>query len=49
MFSYVIFGALFEKFIFRDGDSGHFGFAPLAKNASIFYRDTGAKSVLIGP
>ena len=34
--SYVIFGALVQKLIFLDGASGHFGFDPLAENASIF-------------
>ena len=34
--SCVIFGVLVQKFIFLDGASGHFGFRPLAENASIF-------------
>ena len=34
--SYVIYGAFVQTLIVRDGASGHFGFGPLAKNASIF-------------
>ena len=34
--SYMIFGALVQRLIFRDGASGHFGFGPRAENASIF-------------
>jgi len=34
--SHVIFGALVQKLVFRDGVNGHFGFGPLAENASIF-------------
>ena len=47
--SYVIFGALVQLYIFRNGASGHFGFGPLAENAGIFERDRGAKSFLNGP
>ena len=42
--SYVILGALVQKLIFRDGASGHFGFGPLAGNASICEKDRGANS-----
>ena len=38
--SYIMFGVLVQQYIFRDGASGHFGFSPLAENASIF-RSTG--------
>ena len=38
--SYVIFGALVQKYFFLDGASDHFGFGSLAENASIF-RGTG--------
>ena len=47
--SCVIFGTLVQLRIFRNGAGGHFGFGPLAENASIFERDRGAKSVLNGP
>ena len=47
--SYVILGALVKNLTFRDGASGHFGFGPPAKNANIFERDRGAKSLLNGP
>ena len=47
--SYVFFGSLIQLQIFRNGASGHFGFGPLAENASIFERDRGAKSFLNGP
>ena len=49
MSSYVIFGAFVQTLIVRDGATGHFGFGPLAENASIFERDRGTKSLLNGP
>ena len=47
--SYVIFGTLVQTLIVRDGASGHFGFGPVAENASIFERDRGTKSFFNGP
>ena len=41
VYSYVIFGALVQTLIFREGASGHFGFSPMAENASIYFRWTG--------
>ena len=40
--SYVIFGALVQQYIFLNCASGHFGFGPLAEDASSFERDRGA-------
>ena len=39
---YMNLCVLVQKYIFQVGDSGHLGFAPLAKNAWIFRRYMGA-------
>ena len=35
VYSYVIYGALVQTLLFRDGASGRFGFGHLAENANI--------------
>ena len=44
--SHMIFGAFVQKIIFRDGSNGHFGFGPMAENASIFRGTRRLKNVM---